>query len=125
MQSQPPVFLNLLQIRLPVMGVASIVHRATGLLMVLLIPLLLLGLQTSLSPDGYARLSAWFGGLAPRLALAVAIWALAYHFLAGLRFLLIDLHIGVGKEAGRRGAWAVHLGAAILGGLALLGTILR
>ena len=44
-----PVFLNLMQIRLPVAGVMSIIHRVTGVVMVLSIPLLLYLLDLSLS----------------------------------------------------------------------------
>ncbi|MEJ2620711.1 MAG: succinate dehydrogenase, cytochrome b556 subunit, partial [Candidatus Thiodiazotropha sp.] len=36
-----PVFLNLLKIRLPIAGIMSIIHRATGVVMVLSIPLLI------------------------------------------------------------------------------------
>jgi len=118
MQTQRPIFLNLLQIRLPVMGMVSIFHRAAGVLMVLLIPALLLVLQTALSPEGYLRLATWLDATWLRLGLVLAVWALAHHFLAGLRFLLIDLEIGVSKSQGRLSAWIVHAGAVLVALLA-------
>ena len=48
---KPPVFLNLLQIRLPIAGIMSIIHRASGMLMVLLIPLSIYLLDLSLTDE--------------------------------------------------------------------------
>ena len=47
-QQQRPVFLNLLRIRQPVTAVLSILHRITGVLMVLLLPGLIYLLDLSL-----------------------------------------------------------------------------
>jgi succinate dehydrogenase / fumarate reductase cytochrome b subunit len=43
-----PRFLNLWQIRLPITGVVSILHRLSGIFLVLLFPFLLYLLQLSL-----------------------------------------------------------------------------
>ena len=112
---QRPVFLNLLHIRLPVAGVMSILHRASGLLMFLLIPVLLYLLDQSLrSAEGFAETAALLHGTGARLLLIAVIWALSHHLLAGIRFLLIDLDIGVQRQAMRRSAWVVNIAAPIL-----------
>jgi succinate dehydrogenase / fumarate reductase cytochrome b subunit len=37
---------------------------------------------------------------------------LAHHFLAGVRHLLLDLDIGIGRRGGRVGAWLVLVSVA-------------
>jgi len=119
-----PVFLNLLQIRLPVSALGSIVHRLSGLLMVLALPALVWLLARSLEgPEGFAAVRALFTGPAGRLLLSLAAWALLYHLLAGIRLMLIDLEIGVERPAYRYSAWGVLLGAPLLA-LLLIGGLL-
>jgi len=110
-----PVHLNLLQIRLPVAGFMSIVHRASGVVMVLAIPLLVWLLDLALSgPDGFAAAAALFDGAALAGALFLALWALVHHLLAGIRYLLIDIDVGVEKPMFRHTAWAVLVAAPLL-----------
>ena len=114
MQATRPVYLNLLKIRLPVAGVMSILHRASGLLMFLLIPVLLYTLDQSLkSADSFAAVATLFHGGA-RWLLVPAIWALCHHLLAGIRFLLLDLDIGLERATMRASAWFVNIAAALL-----------
>lgn len=116
-----PVFLNLFKIRLPMAGVMSIIHRATGVLMVLVIPLLIYLLDLSLSgPDGFVHAKGIFAGGLVKLILFLFLWGLMHHFLAGIRYLLIDIDIGVEKPLFRQTAWAVTLAAPVLA-LLLLG----
>ena len=76
-----PVFLNLLQIRLPVGGVVSILHRATGVLLVLVLPWLLYGLQQSLSgPAEYAAITARLTTLPAQILMLALLWIFAQHF---------------------------------------------
>lgn len=103
-----PVFLNLLRIRLPVAGVVSIVHRVSGVLLTACIPLLFYSLQQSLTDPSYYRsatdfLSTLIGGV---LTLAVA-GLLTFHFLSGIRHLLLDLDIGIERASARLSAWLV------------------
>ena len=49
-----------------------------------------------------------------RLASALLVWSLLHHLIAGLRFLLIDIHIGVGLPTARLTARAATLAAAVL-----------
>ncbi len=120
-----PVHLNLFLIRMPVPAVMSIAHRASGVLMVLLTPLLVYALQQSLSgPAGFAQVQQWFAGGLGMLVLFVLLWAVLHHLFAGFRYLLLDIHIGVDKIPERRSAWAVMLGAPLAALLLVLGASL-
>jgi succinate dehydrogenase / fumarate reductase cytochrome b subunit len=97
----------LFEIRLPVPGWVSVLHRISGAL--LFFPLaawLLYLLDTSLASergfdhvrDHYLRLPL------AKLGLLVFIWAYAHHFCAGIRFLLLDLNKGIELRQARIGA---------------------
>jgi succinate dehydrogenase / fumarate reductase cytochrome b subunit len=108
-----PKHLDLLRIRLPVGGVVSILHRVTGVLLVLALPLAFLLLQKSLqSPEGFAQVIAQLSSLPARVLLLFVTTLLAHHFLAGVRHLLLDLDIGISRSGGRVGAWLVLVGVA-------------
>ena len=100
----------LFEIRLPVPGFVSILHRISGAL--LFFPFaawLLYLLDTSLaSEQGFARVKEHYLQLpVVKLALVVFIWAYAHHFCAGIRFLLLDLNKGIELAPARRSAVAV------------------
>ena len=115
-----PVFLHLLQIRLPLSGWISILHRITGALLFLLLPLPLYLLQLSLQSEaGYRQVSDWLMQWPLRLMLLLLLWWFAHHLFAGLRFLLIDLDRGVALAQAQRTARVVV--AADLLTLLLLG----
>lgn len=105
---QRPVNLNFLTIHFPVTAWVSIAHRLSGLVVFLMIPGLLWLLQESLAAE--ARFNAMAEFFKHPVAIAV-LWlflaALLYHWIAGLRHLLMDLHVGESKIGGRRGAWCV------------------
>lgn len=110
-----PVFLNLFKIRLPMAGIMSIIHRVTGVVMVLAIPLLIYLLDLSLSgPEGFVDAKGLFASGFVKLILFLFLWGLMHHFLAGIRYLLIDIDIGVEKPLFRQTAWAVTLAAPVL-----------
>lgn len=110
-----PVYLNLLQIRLPVAGIMSIVHRITGVLMFLATPFLIFLMDLSLSsPHGFARAGELVHSGLGMLVLFGVLWGLLHHLLAGVRYLLLDVHIGVDKPYYRQSAWAVLVGAPAL-----------
>ena len=112
--NQRPVFLNLLQIRLPVAGVMSIVHRATGVFMVLGIPFLVYLLERSLAgPDGFSGVVALIDGLPGRIGLFLCLWALLHHLFAGIRYLLLDIDIVIDKPLYRATAWFVLFAAPV------------
>lgn len=110
-----PVFLNLLRIRQPVMAVVSILHRFTGILMVLALPGLIYLLQTSLSsPEGFSRVTAILDSQIARLFGVFLSWVLAHHLFAGIRFLIIDFDVGLTKSVARKTAWLIHISAVVV-----------
>ncbi len=122
---QRPFFLNLMAIRLPIGGVVSILHRASGALLSLAVPCLLYALMLSLrSPEDYAGVRAFFsGGLGWLIGLGL-IWALLHHFLAGLRHLGFDFGLGESRQTARRSAWLTLVVAVAVVGLIGLTTLL-
>ena len=103
-----PVYLNLLKIRLPVMGMVSLAHRASGVLLFLAIPFSIYLLDLSLlSKAEFASVIQLLNHPLVLLIELALIWSLAHHFFAGIRFLLIDADIGVEKASARTGAWLV------------------
>ena len=76
--------------------------------------LLIIALDMSTTPAGYAKLQSCFALIWVQLLVFVAAWAFAHHLLAGIRFLLIDFDIGVSKPSARFTAWLVHGGAAFI-----------
>jgi succinate dehydrogenase / fumarate reductase cytochrome b subunit len=98
-----PKHLDLLKIRLPIPGIVSILHRISGaVLFVLFIPLGLLALQGSLaSEQGFSTWTGLFANPVVKLILVGFIWAWAHHFLAGIRYLLLDIHIGIELQPAR------------------------
>lgn len=124
MNQNRPVYLNLIKIRLPIPGVMSIIHRITGVVMFLAIPLLIYMLSLSLSsPEGFAEAKALIHSLFGKLVLLGLFWSLIHHLLAGIRYLLIDVDVGVDKPYFRTTAWVVVLLAPVLA-LILLGAML-
>ena len=110
-----PVFLDLFKIRLPTAGVLSIGHRISGVAMVFAIPIFVYLLDESLSgPEGFAFVSQTVTGWPFRLFLFFCLWALAHHFLAGIRYLLLDVAVGVEKPMFRRTAFGVLISAPVL-----------
>jgi succinate dehydrogenase / fumarate reductase cytochrome b subunit len=101
-----PVYLNLFKIRLPVGGILSILHRATGAFLVLLLPIALYILQRSLQdPATYAKIAVQAVNPIGRIVVLVIVWVFAQHFFSGIRHLLLDIGIGDSKPAARRNAW--------------------
>ncbi len=121
-RSSRPVFLNLLQIRLPVAGVMSIAHRAAGVLLFLGIPFLVAMMSVALSnQEGFNQVQMLMKQPLMQAGLFLLLWALTHHFLAGIRYLLIDVHLGVQAPAFRHTAWAVLIVAPVLAVLLLWG----
>jgi len=94
MNKKRPKHLALHQIKLPLPGIVSILHRISGLLLFCALPLLLLMLQYSLrSIETYTQLIAVLSNPLIKLMLIGLLWAFMHHFCAGLRYLAVDLHL--------------------------------
>ena len=100
--------------RLPAAGIVSILHRISGFLMFVLMPLIIWMFDNSITSEiSFAKLSSAFSlgiGFVPGwffklLALAL-IWAYLHHFIAGIRHLYMDTFHAVTKEFGKSSAVA-------------------
>ena len=116
---QRPKFLTLSEIRLPVPGFVSILHRISGAGLFLLLPWLVYLLQLSLtSPESFEHFKAYFAHPLVKLILFGLTWAFLHHFCAGIRFLLLDIHVGIEKEQARASAKGVLVVSLALTALA-------
>ncbi len=107
-----PVFLNLWQIRFPVTAVMSIMHRLTGVLLFLAIPFFIYALQHSLeSETGFQTVLGYADSLIIKLGLVLLLWSLLHHLLAGIRYLLLDVDLGVERQQAILTAWLVIVSA--------------
>lgn len=116
---QRPVNLNFLTIHFPITAWVSIGHRLSGIFVFLLIPVFLWALQESLISNERMMslknlmMSAWVKGI-----IWILLTALFYHLIAGIRHLLMDIHIGDTKIIGRFSAQLV-VGLAIISSISV------
>ena len=112
---------QIVQYRLPLAGVVSILHRVSGLLMFGLLPLIVWFFDTSLSSEiSFERFAGafvsgigWLPGWLIKLVTLALIWSYLHHFIAGLRHLWMDMTHSVTKEQGRSSA-VVTLAASVV-----------
>jgi succinate dehydrogenase / fumarate reductase cytochrome b subunit len=72
-------------------------------------------MQASLaSPEGYAAAAGPLASPLGKLVLLVLAWAYIHHVLAGLRHLLLDLHLGIALAPARASAAAVLVLSVLL-----------
>ena len=118
-----PKYLNLFQIRLPLPGLVSILHRISGFGMFVFAWAILWLFQMTLeSPDSYLKVMDYAQSRVVKLFLIGMSWAFLHHFFAGLRFLLLDIDVGTGLSSARRTSWAVL--ALSIAGTLLVGTMI-
>ena len=119
-----PVFLDLTRIRQPVNALLSIAHRITGIVMVLMVPVVAYLFDRSLAgEESFESVAQMLHAPAARAAIVALAWVLCHHLLAGIRYLLIDVDIGVDIHRAQASARLVFVGgvvAALLVAVALL-----
>jgi succinate dehydrogenase / fumarate reductase cytochrome b subunit len=114
-RKQRPKHLAVNQIRLPLPGIVSILHRISGVGLFLMLPFLLYLLDRSLgSPETFETFAAVVDNGFIKLILFGLLWAYLHHFCAGIRFLLLDLHKGVELEAARKSSKIVLVVSLVL-----------
>jgi succinate dehydrogenase cytochrome b subunit len=87
-----PKYLNLMQIRMPVTAVVSIMHRASGAALFLALPLLLWWWQLSLtSTDTFAAFRTMAAHASVKIIMLGLLWSYLHHLCAGIRHLVMDL----------------------------------
>jgi succinate dehydrogenase / fumarate reductase, cytochrome b subunit len=121
-----------LQYRLPLAGVVSILHRASGVVMLVLLPFVIWMFDTSVTSEVSfdvfasafgAGLGVFPGWMVKIVALGL-IWAYLHHFIAGLRHLWMDATHSVSKGFGHSSAvvtMVASLGLTVLLGAKLFG----
>lgn len=108
----PMRLIDATQYRLPVAAQLSILHRASGIVMFLLLPFIVWMFDTSVSSEvsygtftsvftaGWGFMPDWF----VKLVVLALIWSYLHHFCAGVRHLWMDATHSVSKEQGRSSA---------------------
>lgn len=114
--SKRPKHLNLFKIKQPFPAVVSIIHRITGALLFFPgIPLLLCGLQNLLgSPESFENLRESFQQPLIKLILLLPTWFFFHHLCAGVRYLALDLQIGIALPQARAGAYLAFIMGLLL-----------
>lgn len=116
---QRPKYLSLqailFEIRLPLAGWISILHRVSGVLLFASGIWLLFLLDRSLSSAaGFSSIQRYLEFTLVKLSLLVLVWAYCHHLCAGIRFLLLDLDKGVDKASARASSIAVLVVSLLL-----------
>jgi succinate dehydrogenase / fumarate reductase cytochrome b subunit len=104
-----PKYYDLNLAHLPPPGLVSIIHRVSGAVLFFpILPIVLYMLHATLgSEEGFARWQEFFSRPVVKLIVIGAVWLYAHHFFAGIRYLLLDMHIGIEKQPSRTSAVAV------------------
>jgi len=105
-------FKDLPSYRWPLASLVSGMHRASGLILFLMMPFIIWMFDTSVSSEtSFARFTSVFSngvgfvpGVLMKLVALGLIWAYLHHFIAGLRHITMDIYHTVSKEQGRKTA---------------------
>jgi succinate dehydrogenase / fumarate reductase cytochrome b subunit len=111
-----------LQYRLPPAGVVSILHRASGALMFVLLPFIIWMFDVSVTSEvSFERFTAAFSagiGFVPgwlvKIVVLALIWSYLHHFIAGVRHLWMDMTHSVSKEQGHSSAMFTLVASILL-----------
>jgi succinate dehydrogenase / fumarate reductase, cytochrome b subunit len=118
---------QILKYKLPPPGMVSILHRISGAALFLTLPFLLWLFDLSLTSElSYARLADFASHWFAKLVLVGLAWAFLHHLIAGVRYLALDLHVGLDKPAARKSALAVYwvsLPLTLLAALKIFGVL--
>ena len=110
-----PKYLNLMEIRLPLPGFISILHRVSGAGLFIMLPFLLNLFANSLgTPEEFLRFKSTISHPFAKLILLGLLWAYVHHFCAGIRFLALDMHKGIDLPTARKTAGAVLVVSLLL-----------
>lgn len=114
MQDNRPVNLDLSTIRLPITAITSILHRISGILIFAGVAVLLWMLQQSLAgEESFNQLKECLSSGLAKLVLWGIVSGVIYHFIAGIKHLIMDMGIGETLEGGKQLSVAVLIVAAI------------
>lgn len=115
MKPNRPVNLDLGTIGLPITAYASILHRISGVALFVGVGILLYLFDLSLSGEqGFAEVKELLASVPARLVLWAVLAALAYHCVAGIKHLVMDIGVGESLTGGTTAARATLVVAAVL-----------
>jgi succinate dehydrogenase / fumarate reductase, cytochrome b subunit len=107
----------LFEIRLPVPGWVSILHRISGAALFFpFVAWVLYLLDKSLSSEqGFDYIRNQYLALPlVKLGVLVLVWSYCHHFCAGIRYLFLDLDMGVDLKTARLTSWIVIVAGLLL-----------
>ncbi|HZJ96480.1 MAG: succinate dehydrogenase, cytochrome b556 subunit [Alcaligenaceae bacterium] len=92
--------------KLPIPGQVSILHRVSGAMLFLALPIILVPLFAASvgSPESFTNLGSGFWGAILKLILLVLIWGFMHHLCAGIRYLTLDFGRGLDKPDAQKSA---------------------
>jgi succinate dehydrogenase / fumarate reductase cytochrome b subunit len=94
--------------RWPLAALVSGAHRISGLLLVVLLPLVLFLLDKSLTSEiSFEYLKGFTSGWFVKLLVLALCWGYLQHFCSGIRHLIMDTHIGLDKDSARKSSAVV------------------
>mgnify|MGYP001234811397 FL=1 len=100
--SKPPIFLNLLKIQLPIAGVSSILHRISAVgIFVLLLPFSVVLVLASNSDECFSTASYLLSFNSIKILLVLLLTGLTYHYISGIRHLVMDFGYWQTLNAGK------------------------
>ena len=100
--SKSPIFLNLLKIQLPIAGVSSILHRISAVgIFVLLLPFSVVLVLASNSEEGFSTASYLLSFNSIKVLLVLLFTGLTYHYISGIRHLVMDFGYWQTLNAGK------------------------
>ncbi len=106
---------SVLSYQLPLPGVVSILHRISGFVLFLAIPILLWILDMSLSSEaGFQKISETLDGFFMFLVVWAIVGAIVFHLVAGVKHLIMDLGYGETLEGAQLGAKVATAVSAVL-----------
>ena len=116
MHKKRPKHLNLIEIKLPLPALISILHRVSGVLLFFPgIPILLYSLQMMLdSPQSHDEFHVCINTFIVKCALIIFLWFFMHHLCAGIRHLALDLHYGIELEQARMSSRIVFVAGIVL-----------
>lgn len=110
MNTERPVNLSLTKFSFPIMAIASITHRITGVLLFVGIAYLLWLLSLALdSAEGFNQAAQTLSAPLPKLVMLAIMAALLFHIFAGVKHMFMDFHLGDSLEAARLGSQLVFV----------------
>jgi len=110
-----PIWFNLSPVNLPVPGLVSIFHRISGIILVLALIWVLYLLELSLDSElGFSHVREYMSHPTAKLAMLGLLWAFLHHFCAGIRYLFLDIHLGIDLPTARMTSFLVFAVSLVL-----------